>query len=99
MAQEAGKAHVRTRAVALRYDEAIAPAPVVTAAGRGEVAERILALAREHGIAIREDPDLVALLAQLDVGQIVPSELYPVIAEVLSYVYRLRGYVAGEAAR
>ncbi len=95
MAQDAGKARGQSRAIALRYDESIAPAPVVTAAGRGEMAERILALAREHGVAIREDPDLVALLAQLDVGQIIPPELYPVIAEVLSYVYRLRGYVAG----
>ncbi len=95
MTREAGKPRSQTRAVALRYDEAIASAPVVTAAGRGEMAERILALAREHGVAIREDPDLVALLAQLDVGQIIPPELYPVIAEVLSYVYRLRGYVVG----
>jgi len=87
----------RTRAVALEYDPEGAPAPVVTASGRGELAERILALAREHGVPIREDPDLVALLAQLDVGQVIPPELYPVIAEVLAFVYRLRGY-AGERA-
>jgi len=86
----------RPTAVALRYDEEKAPAPVVTAAGKGDVAERILALAREHGVPVREDPDLVALLAQLDVGQIIPPELYPVIAEVLAFVYRLRGYAVGE---
>ncbi len=85
----------KARAVALRYDPDAAPAPVVSAAGRGEVAERILALAREQGVPIREDPDLVGLLAQLDVGQVIPAELYPVIAEVLAFVYRLRGYAEG----
>ena len=82
----------QSRAVALRYDPEKAPAPVVTASGRGKLAERILALARERGVPIREDPDLVALLARLDVGQVIPPELYPVIAEVLAFVYRLRGY-------
>jgi flagellar biosynthesis protein len=87
----------QTRAVALEYDPEESVAPVVTASGRGELAERILALAREHGVPIREDPDLVALLAQLDVGQVVPPELYPVIAEVLAFVYRLRGYAEERA--
>lgn len=85
----------QARAIALRYDPEAERAPVVSAAGRGEVAERILALAREQGVPIREDPDLVALLAQLDVGQVIPAELYPVIAEVLAFVYRLRGYAEG----
>jgi flagellar biosynthesis protein len=40
-------------------------------------------------VAIREDPDLVELLAKLDLGQAIPAELYAVIAEVFAFVYRL----------
>lgn len=78
------------RAVALTYDKAKMPAPTVTAEGQGYVAEKIIALAKEHGVPIREDPDLVTVLAQLDVGQVIPPELYTVVAEVLAFVYRLK---------
>ena len=81
----------RNRAVALSYDVAKQPAPMVSASGQGIVAERILELAKEHGIPIRKDPDMVELLAQLDVGQIIPPELYAVVAEVLAFVYRVKG--------
>jgi flagellar biosynthesis protein len=52
------------------------------------VAERIVALAREHGLPMREDPDLVEALAVLDLGAVIPAELYDVIAEVLAWAYR-----------
>jgi flagellar biosynthesis protein len=77
------------RAVALRYDPATMPSPEVVATGRGELAERILALARQHGVPIRHDPDLVGLLAVLDVGSQIPPELYQAVAEVLAFVYHL----------
>ncbi|MFN8455284.1 MAG: EscU/YscU/HrcU family type III secretion system export apparatus switch protein [Anaerolineae bacterium] len=80
----------RPRAVALSYDMAEMPAPTISAAGQGEIAERIIALAKENNVPIRHDPDLVTLLAQLDVGQIIPPELYAVVAEVLAFVYRLK---------
>ena len=38
---------------------------------------------------VREDPDLIQLLAKLDLGEAIPGELYPVIAEVFAFVYRL----------
>lgn len=85
----------RPRAVALTYDAGSMPAPTVSAAGQGKMAERIIALAQANGVPIRHDPDLVALLAQLDVGQIIPPELYAVVAEVLVFVYRLKGKQAG----
>jgi flagellar biosynthesis protein len=66
------------------------PAPEVSAVGQGEIAERIIALAKENNVPIRHDPDLVTLLAQLDIGQIIPPELYAVVAEVLAFVYRLK---------
>ena len=81
----------RPRAIALSYDGQEMPAPTVSATGQGELAQRIIALAEENNIPIRHDPDLVALLAQLDVGQIIPAELYAVVAEVLAFVYRLKG--------
>jgi flagellar biosynthesis protein len=78
----------RPAAVALRYRRDDDPAPRVTAAGTGPVAERILEVAREHGLPLREDPDLVEALAALDLNALVPPELYEVIAEVLAWAYR-----------
>lgn len=78
----------RRTAVALRYRSDEAAAPRVTASGSGAVAERILALAREHGLPMREDPDLAAALAALDMNALIPPELYEVIAEVLAWAYR-----------
>lgn len=78
----------RKRAVALRYRTGEDPAPRIAAAGSGPVAERILALAKEHGLPLREDPDLVEALAVLELGAMIPPELYEVIAEVLAWAYR-----------
>jgi flagellar biosynthesis protein len=77
------------RAVALRYDRGTGAAPNVAATGAGYVADRIIEIAREHGVPIREDPDLVQLLSKLDLDQTIPPELYSVIAEVFAFVYRL----------
>ncbi len=79
----------RQLAVALRYDEAREPAPRVVARGVGHVARRILEIAREQGIPVREDPDLVASLAALELGDLIPHELYPAVAEILAYIYRM----------
>ncbi|MBW1778158.1 MAG: EscU/YscU/HrcU family type III secretion system export apparatus switch protein [Deltaproteobacteria bacterium] len=77
------------KAVALRYDATRHHAPVVTASGQGAVAERILEVAREAGIVIQEDPDLVEVLAKVPVGDEIPVELYQAVAEILVFVYRL----------
>ena len=61
----------------------------MTAVGQGAVAEEIIRRAREAGVPVTEDRQLAAVLSQIDVGQVIPSELYVVIAEVLAYVYRL----------
>lgn len=79
----------RRQAVALHYEAAQADAPRVVAKGAGHLADRIVALAQEHGVPVREDPDLTALLAQLDVDAHIPPELYKAVAEVLAFVYRL----------
>lgn len=79
----------RQLAVALRFDQEADAAPRVLAKGRGYVAERILELADAHGVPVREDPDLVESLAQLDLGDVIPPELYPAVAELLAYIYRM----------
>lgn len=76
-------------AVALRYDGRNAPR--VTAKGRGKVAEQILELAAEAGVPVREDPDLTLLLAQVELGDEVPPELYVAVAQVIAFAYRLSG--------
>ena len=79
----------RKRAVALRYQAEDDPAPRVLAKGQGALADRILSIAREEGIHVQEDPDLLMLLAKLEVNDTIPEELYRAVAEVLAFVYRL----------
>ena len=76
-------------AIALEYDGK--QAPVVTARGHHEVADEILQIARQEKIPIHEDEELTMLLSQLDLGDHIPEALYVVIAEVLSFAYRLSG--------
>lgn len=79
----------RRAAVALRYDQAKEQAPRVMATGQGHMADKIIALAQAHNIPLRQDPDLVQALAQLDLHQEIPPSLYHVVAEILAFVYRL----------
>jgi flagellar biosynthesis protein len=80
----------RQKAVALGYDPDQGAAPRVLASGDGLLAEKIIAIARENGVVIKEDPVLAGLLAQVDIGAEIPPALYAVVAEVLAYVYRLQ---------
>ena len=84
----------RRRAAALRYEPGEA-APVLTAAGAGLVAERIVQAAREAGVPVREDPALAQSLAALQLGAEVPEPLWRAVAETLAWAYRLEGEAAG----
>ena len=77
------------RAVALKYRQAKDRAPRVVASGKGGVAKKIIELAREHGIYIHDDPDLVEVLSQLDLNEEIPPDLYIVVSELLAFVYAL----------
>jgi FlhB-like protein len=77
------------KAVALRYDVQKDSAPRVVAKGQRLVADKIIEIAKEHGITLYEDPDLVAMLAQLEVDAQIPEDLYRAVAEVLAFVYRI----------
>jgi flagellar biosynthesis protein len=83
------------RAVALKYDRAAGTAPTVAARGTGELAERILALARANAVPVREDPDLLELLAACDLGAEIPAELYQAVAELLAFLHRLNARAEG----
>jgi len=76
-------------AVALKYQTETDAAPKVTAKGEGLVAERIIQLARENQVPIKEDPDLVQILSQVDINKEVPPSVYKVVAELLAFVYKL----------
>jgi flagellar biosynthesis protein len=77
-------------AVALSYDPEKDSAPRVIATGRGFIADQILEAARQNQIPIRDDAVLAQALSQVALDQVVPPELYAVVAEVLAFVYRLR---------
>ncbi|MFP4429058.1 MAG: EscU/YscU/HrcU family type III secretion system export apparatus switch protein [Desulfovermiculus sp.] len=77
------------RAVALAYDQTQDKAPKISASGRGEAAERILEIARDFGIPVREDPDLLEVLARVPVGEEIPRELYQAVAEILAFIYMM----------
>lgn len=78
-------------AVALRYDEKTA-APVCVAKGLDHLALKIRERARESGVPILERPELArALHRAVEVEQPIPKELYQAVAQVLAFVYRLRG--------
>ena len=76
-----------TIAAALEYDEKRDSAPRVTARGRGDIAEKIIELAKKHKVPIKEDPALAQILSRLDIDENIPSELYKAIAEILAFVY------------
>lgn len=95
MMQEVPKADVVVTnpthfAVALRYDQEMS-APTVVAKGQDYVAGRIRELAKKHNIVVVENPPLArTLFASVEIGEVIPVELYQAVAEVLAYVYRLK---------
>lgn len=87
-------------AVALKYDPLVAPAPVVIAMGQRKVAERIKAIAKEAGVPMIENKPIArALVAKAKVGQMIPSELYLAVAEILAFVIRRRILRGGAGLR
>lgn len=83
------KKEQKKHAAALKYDMDRDAAPRVTASGKGFIADRIIGLAKEYGVPLYEDPTLVEMLVKLDLGDAIPVELYQVVAEILSFIYRM----------
>jgi flagellar biosynthesis protein len=79
------------KAVALKYDGKKDKAPRVVARGRGAIAEKIMAVARDNDVPLHEDKNLVQILEALELETEIPPELYRAVAEVLAFIYRLNG--------
>src|SRR5690606_35356271 len=77
------------QAIALSYDGSNAPS--LTAKGDDELAEAILAIAREYEVPIYENAELVRLLARLELGDAIPEALYRCIAEIIAFAWYLQG--------
>ena len=85
----------RREAVALAYEHGRV-APRVVAKGRGDLAETIIARAKDAGLFVHESPELVALLMQVDLDKTIPAELYQAVAEILAFVYYLEREAKGK---
>jgi len=79
------------QAIALTYDGQ--QAPTLSAKGDDELAEAILAIAREHEVPIYENAELVRLLARMELGERIPEALYLTIAEIIAFAWQLKGKV------
>ncbi|MDH5257746.1 MAG: EscU/YscU/HrcU family type III secretion system export apparatus switch protein [Gammaproteobacteria bacterium] len=77
------------KAVALKYE--LDSAPKVVAKGEGQIADKIIEIAEEHGVVLYQDSELVKLLSKIDVDSQIPSNLYQAVAVVLSFVFQLNG--------
>lgn len=81
----------RATAVAIKDRTRDKQVPQVVAAGRGILAEKIMQLAFENGIKVKEDAPLAEMLAAVELDSPIPSEAFMAIAEILYYVYRANG--------
>ncbi len=81
------KTNQSTKAIALKWDGV--NTPKVTATAEGALAEQIIALAKELGIPLQENPMLAAALSQLELDDEIPEMLYRAVAEVIAYAYYL----------
>ena len=82
-------------AIALKYEEGM-PAPKLVAKGAGFVAEKIKAIAAENEIPLVENKPLArTMFKSTEIGDFIPADLYRAVAEILAYVYRLKGFVNG----
>lgn len=84
---------IRQKAVAVKYDGESAPR--VVAKGEGDIADKIIEIAKEHGVVLYQDSELIKLLSRVELNDEIPNNLYHAVAAVLAFVYRLNG-TAGE---
>lgn len=86
----------RKKAAALRYDQNREHAPIVSATGKGLVADTIIEKAKASNVPVIEDSSMVELLAELNINETIPEELYQAVAEVFSFIYRADKMMSGK---
>ncbi len=79
------------KAAALKYQHGTDQVPKLVAKGKGFMADQIIALAKEHGVPIHEDHNLVEILSTLDMYEEIPPKLYKAVAELLAFIYKMTG--------
>lgn len=84
----------KRKAAALRYDPERDRAPVVVAKGQGDLAEKIIELARKEGVPVIEDKNLVEALLRIEVFEEIPPVLYEAVARVLVFIQEIRERVS-----
>lgn len=80
------KPYGKSAAAALKYNPDSNYAPIVVAAGMGEIAKKIVSIADDNGVPIYRDDSAAALLVMLNAGEHIPPELYQVIAAIYAQV-------------
>ena len=80
------------KAVAITYNDTL-PAPFISAKGRGNLADRMLQIAREHGVEVITASELSEALFEIEAGTFIPEEMYEIIAALLAYVFKVRNNV------
>jgi flagellar biosynthesis protein len=83
----------KTLAVALSYDKSKDAAPRVVATGRGWLGQKIIDVAREHGVPLEQNPELAEALSVLELDEEIPDRLYHVVAQILGFVLRASGHL------
>ena len=83
-------------AVALGYDAQSNNAPIVLAKGQGHIAEKIIQIALDNDIEIRQDKDLLQILKAVDINEEIPVEAFGAVAEIISYIYQQNGKELGK---
>lgn len=95
-----GKAAEKRRQTAVAVQKPEDALPKIVAAGYGDIAEKILRIAFENDVKVRQDADLAEMLAALEIDSDIPSEALIAVAEILAYVYKVNGtYQSGKGRR
>lgn len=79
----------RREAAALKYTPENNSAPVIVALGKGETADKIIETAKEHDVPLHKDPKLANTLNKMKTGDVIPPDLYEVVAEIFAFVYKM----------
>jgi len=80
---------MKEKAVALKYNKKKNNAPLVTAKGEGRTAQKIIQIAKESGVALKKDEDLVELLSKVELDKEVPPQMYKAVAEIFTFLYKI----------
>jgi len=77
------------KAAVLKYNRVVDQAPRLVAKGKGLLAEKIIELAKSHGIPIVQNPDLLKVLMDLDENQYIPEKVFRLVAEIYAFIIKL----------